>query len=49
MKEYLVLAPDSPDAQAAKDSIIIWNDKLSAFRAAIAQETPTAQPGKSLR
>jgi tetratricopeptide (TPR) repeat protein len=49
MKEYLELAPDSPDAQAAKDSIIIWNDKLSAFRAAIAQESPTAQPGKSLR
>jgi tetratricopeptide (TPR) repeat protein len=34
MKEYLALAPESPDAQAAKDSIIIWNDKLSAFRAA---------------
>jgi len=49
MKEYLALAPDSSDAQAAKDSIIIWNDKLSAFRAAIAQESPTAQPGKSLR
>lgn len=47
MKEYLELAPDSPDAQAAKDSIIIWNDKLSAFRAAIAQESATAQPGKS--
>ncbi len=45
MKEYLELAPDSPDAQAAKDSIIIWKDKLSAFRAAIAQDSPTAQPG----
>jgi tetratricopeptide (TPR) repeat protein len=47
MKEYLELAPDSPDAQAAKDSIIIWNDKLSAFRAAMAQDTRSAQPGKS--
>ena len=47
MKEYLELAPDSPDTQAAKDSIIIWNDKLSAFRAAIAQESATAQPGNS--
>ncbi len=47
MKEYLELAPDSPDAQAAKDSIIIWNDKISAFRAAIAQESASAQPGKS--
>jgi predicted TPR repeat methyltransferase len=34
MKEYLALAPESTDAQAANDSIIIWNDKLSAFRAA---------------
>ncbi|MGC2170099.1 MAG: hypothetical protein WA555_12530 [Candidatus Sulfotelmatobacter sp.] len=28
MKEYLELVPESPDAQAAKDSIIIWKDKL---------------------
>jgi tetratricopeptide (TPR) repeat protein len=47
MKEYLDLSPDSPDAQAAKDSIIIWNDKLSAFRAAIAQDAPAAQRGTS--
>lgn len=46
MKAYLELTPDSPDAQAAKDSIIIWKDKLAAFRTAIAQETPTAQSGK---
>jgi tetratricopeptide (TPR) repeat protein len=45
MKEYLELSPDSPDAQAAKDSIIIWKDKLSIFRAAIAQDTLTVQPG----
>jgi hypothetical protein len=31
MKEYLALSPDSPDAQAAKDSMIVWKDKLSAF------------------
>lgn len=31
MKEYLELTPNSPDAQAAKDSIIIWRDKLSTL------------------
>lgn len=30
MKEYLELVPDSPDVQAAKDSIIIWKDRLNA-------------------
>jgi tetratricopeptide (TPR) repeat protein len=33
MKEYLELVPNSPDAQAAKDSIIIWHDKLSTLLA----------------
>ncbi len=47
MKEYLELTPDSPDAQAAKDSIIIWKDKLSAFRAAIAQDSSSGQPGSN--
>jgi tetratricopeptide (TPR) repeat protein len=27
MKEYLALAPEAPDAQAAKDKIILWQDK----------------------
>jgi len=27
MKSYLELAPDAPDARAAKDSIIVWEDK----------------------
>lgn len=36
MKEYLELSPDSPDAQVAKDSMIIWKDKLSDFEAATA-------------
>jgi len=31
MKEYLLLAPDAPDAQAAKDKIIIWQDKIVTF------------------
>ncbi len=31
MKEYLLLAPDAPDAQAAKDKIIIWQDKIATF------------------
>lgn len=30
MKEYLMLAPDATDAQAAKDKIIIWQDKIAA-------------------
>ncbi len=33
MREYLELVPDSPDTQAAKDSIIIWRDRLSSFLA----------------
>ena len=28
MQMYLDLVPDAPDAQAAQDSIIIWNEKL---------------------
>jgi hypothetical protein len=43
MKEYLELAPDSPDAQAAKDSIISWKDKLSAFQGAAMQDALAAQ------
>lgn len=31
MKEYLQLAPEANDAQAAKDSIIIWRDKVSTL------------------
>lgn len=30
MKEYLELVPDSPDAQNAKDSIIVWKDRLNS-------------------
>jgi tetratricopeptide (TPR) repeat protein len=32
MKEYLELVPQSQDTQAAKDSIIIWRDKLQSLR-----------------
>jgi len=28
MKRYLELAPDAPDARAARDKITIWEDKL---------------------
>ena len=31
MSEYLLLVPDAPDAQAAKDKIIIWQDKIVTF------------------
>jgi tetratricopeptide (TPR) repeat protein len=43
MKEYLELVPDSPDAQAAKDSVIIWKDKVSALYAADANNGSSAQ------
>lgn len=36
MREYLELVPDSPDVQAAKDSIIIWKDRLSSVLTASA-------------
>ena len=29
MQEYLALVPDAPDAQAAKDKITIWQDKIA--------------------
>lgn len=39
MKQYLELVPDSPDAQNAKDSIIVWKDRLnSAFEAENSRE-----------
>jgi tetratricopeptide (TPR) repeat protein len=45
MKEYLELVPDSPDTQAAKDSIIIWRDRLSTFLAE--QNQAPAKLGKA--
>jgi hypothetical protein len=44
MTEYLELVPDSPDAQAAKDSVIIWKDKWQSFLANAGPNTP--QPTK---
>jgi hypothetical protein len=32
MQEYLELVPESADAQAAKDSVIIWKDKVLNLR-----------------
>jgi hypothetical protein len=46
MKEYLELAPDSSDAQAAKDSVIIWKDKLQGANAAL-QAAATEPQGKT--
>lgn len=43
MKEYLELVPDSTDAQAAKDSIIIWKDKVAALYSADASNGSSAQ------
>ncbi len=42
MKQYLELVPDSSDAQNAKDSIIVWKDRLStAFSADSSQQQPS--------
>jgi tetratricopeptide (TPR) repeat protein len=43
MKEYLELAPASPDTQAAKDSVIIWKDKWQAMVANSASNSPAAK------
>jgi hypothetical protein len=29
MKEYLALVPEAPDAQAARDKMILWQDKTT--------------------
>jgi hypothetical protein len=41
MKEYLELVPESPDTQAAKDSVIIWRDRISSF---LAEDKTAVQP-----
>jgi tetratricopeptide (TPR) repeat protein len=48
MKEYLELAPNSSDAQAAQDSVIIWKDKLQSVNAAL-QASATDPHGKARR
>ncbi len=46
MREYLEMMPDSPDSQAARDSIIIWKDKLQS---ALANSTLTADASEGKR
>jgi tetratricopeptide (TPR) repeat protein len=49
MKQYLELSPDAGDAQAAKDSIIIWRDRISTLIQAAENNSAPAQPqGKYL-
>lgn len=49
MKEYLELVPESPDAQAAKDSVIVWRDQLktalsnSNLQSGTGETTPQAK------
>jgi tetratricopeptide (TPR) repeat protein len=45
MKEYLDLVPNSPDAQAAKDSVIVWRDQLNT---ALANSNIQAEPGAGM-
>lgn len=46
MREYLEMMPDSSDSQAARDSIIIWKDKLQS---ALANSTLTADANQGNR
>jgi tetratricopeptide (TPR) repeat protein len=49
MKQYLELSPEAADVQAAKDSIIIWRDRISTLIQAAENNSAPAQPqGKSL-
>jgi hypothetical protein len=48
MKEYLELVPDSPDAQAAKDSVIIWKDKVNSIYSASVSD-PQPESSKKLK
>jgi tetratricopeptide (TPR) repeat protein len=43
MKEYLELVPESSDAQAAKDSVIIWKDKVNTIFSADANNSSSTQ------
>jgi tetratricopeptide (TPR) repeat protein len=45
MKEYLELVPDSPDTQAAKDSVIIWRDKLQTLQTAVNSNVSASASG----
>jgi len=48
MKQYVELAPDAADAQAAKDSIIIWRDRIATLsQAADGGQAPGQQSGKA--
>jgi hypothetical protein len=46
MRDYLELVPNAPDAQAASDQIIIWQDELA--RAGIIAGKVSGMPGKSV-
>jgi tetratricopeptide (TPR) repeat protein len=46
MREYLELVPDSQDAQAARDSIIIWKDKLKTVLSSTAEDDANEKRGK---
>jgi tetratricopeptide (TPR) repeat protein len=47
MKQYLELAPDAPDVPAAKDSIIIWRDRVTSLVQAAENNSAPAQQGKA--
>jgi membrane-associated protease RseP (regulator of RpoE activity) len=47
IEDYLKLVPNAPDAQAAKDKLIIWKDKLAQLQAQA--PPPPAQPAPAHR
>lgn len=49
MRAYLELAPDSPDAQSARDQIVIWQDKAQEPAASSAGETEQSTSGRKRR
>ncbi len=49
MRAYLELAPDAPDAQSARDQIVIWQDKFKQLAASLAKNTEQSQSGLKRR
>lgn len=47
MQNYLELVPDAPNAQAAKDNLIIWKDKLAQSQAQAAPPAVQAAASKT--
>jgi hypothetical protein len=49
MRAYLQLLPEAPDAQAARDQVVIWQDKFKQLAASLAKNTEQSQSGLKKR